>query len=109
MVKESLLNKLMNFGYEYAEDIYDHWVDYYVDEDEEGSYYKDSYDSNNHPYKDNLSEQIGEQSWHAFCCGELFEDLELNEDEETLMEETDDILYDKFWGGVERFVKEKYE
>ena len=109
MVKESLSKKMINFGYEYAEDIYDHWIDYYVDEGDEESYYKDSYDSNNHPYKDYLSEQIGEKSWHAFCCDQLFEELEFNEDEETSMKEMHDNLYDKFWDGVERFLKEKYE
>ena len=109
MGKETLLNKLLNYGYEYAEDNYEHWIDYYVDEDDEGSYYRDSYDSNNHPYKANLSEQIGEQSWHAFCCDELFESLELNEEEEALMEDMGSNLYELFWDGVEKFLKEKYE
>ena len=105
MVKESLSNKMIDFGYEYAKDIYDHWVDYFVYEADDESYYNDSYDSDNHPYKDQLEDQISEQSWHAFCSGELFENLKLNEDEEALM---DDDVYDTFWEGVERLIKEKY-
>ena len=109
MLKESLLKKVNDFGYEYAKDIYDHWVEYYVDEEDDESYYKGSYDSDNHPYKDNLEDQVSEQSWHAFYCCELFENLEFNEEEETMMDKTDNKMYDAFLEGVERLFKEKYK
>lgn len=108
MEKQSLISKIEEFGYHYVKDIYERWLEYFIDDDEDCSYYKDSYDSENHPYEDNLIDQVGEQSWHAYSCNELFEELNLNEGEQALLDEIEEP-YDVFWNGVEKFLKETYK
>ena len=64
-LKRIAIEKIVKAGYEYAKYKYDNWIEEYCQyDDNEESYYKDSIDSNGHPFENYFVDQISEESYH---------------------------------------------
>lgn len=112
-LRSRIYDALEDAGYEYAKKVYETWKKRYFNDETENSYYYNSYDSEGHPYKDFLVDQLSEEMYHNYCSGDnddlfsFYDITEFSKEERDLV--ADDYLYDSIWSGAERFINETYE
>ena len=113
MTKESVFEQIRVAGYNYAKEYYDKWSEYFMDDYDEDSWYKDSLDESGYPKEEFFSEQMGEQCWQVCYCeypnNESFcKEFNISTTELIAQEIEDEDLYSIFCEGVDKFIEETY-
>lgn len=113
-LKRIAIERIKKAGYEYAKYKYENWLEEYCQyDDDEESYYKDSIDSDGHPFENFFVDQISEESYHNYCDGDNDDfynnfGIELSDEEKACFEEAD-YIYDYFDEGMSVFIKSTYK
>lgn len=114
-IRNKIFSAIHDAGYEYANSRYENWKDDFKDDIEDpDSFYYHSVDDRGFPFKEQLSEQISEETYHNYCNGTTFDffawyelDGMFSREEINLVD--DDYLYDYLDAGITDFIKETYK